>query len=80
MTRLLRISALLTMVGLAFLVWSLVAPTPMPVILAMSVGQGAGTLAFGLYGYVIVADLRRDRRRRRDSLKTIATPESKSSS
>jgi hypothetical protein len=80
MTRLLRISALLTMVGLAFMVWSLFAPTPMPVILAMSVGQGAGTLAFGLYGYVIVADLRRDRRRRRDSLKTIATPESKSSS
>lgn len=74
MTRLLRVSALLTIVGLAFMVWSLLAPTPMPVILAMSIGQAAGTLAFGLYGYVIIADLRRDRRMRRESLQSIDVP------
>ena len=67
MTRLLRISALLTIVGLALMVWSMLQPTPMPVILAMSLGQAAGTLAFGLYGYVVIADLRRDRRLRRES-------------
>jgi len=74
MKRLLRISAGLTVIGLAFMVWSLVQPTPMPVILAMSVGQGAGSLAFGLYLYVIVVDLRRERRRkRRESLENIPT-------
>jgi len=73
MTKLLRVSAVLTIIGLAFMVWSLVQPTPMPVILAMSVGQGAGSLAFGLYLYVIVVDLRRDRRRRRESLQNIPT-------
>ena len=67
MTRLLRISVLLTIVGLALMVWSMLQPTPMPVILAMSLGQAAGTLAFGLYGYVVIADLRRDRRLRRES-------------
>lgn len=54
----LRIAALLTLVGLAFMVWSLVQPTPLPVILAMSVGQGAGAIAFGLYLYAIVKELR----------------------
>lgn len=65
MNKLLRISAILTIVGLAFMVWSLLAPTPMPVILAMSIGQLAGTAAFGLYLYVILVDLRRERRRKR---------------
>jgi hypothetical protein len=51
-------SALLTVIGLALMVWSLVAPTPMPVILAMSVGQVAGTTAFAIYIYVIIRDLR----------------------
>jgi ABC-type phosphate/phosphonate transport system permease subunit len=76
-TRLLRVSAVLTIVGLVFMVWSLLAPTPMPVILAMSIGQAAGTLAFGLYGYVVLADLRRDRRLRRESLQNIDAPEGK---
>lgn len=77
MTRLLRVSALLTIVGLAFMVWSMLSPTPMPVILAMSVGQAAGTLAFGLYGYVILAELRRGRRLRRESLQDILPPKAK---
>ena len=58
-TTLLRLSALLTLFGLVFMVWSLVMPTPMPVILAMSVGQGAGLLAFALYVYVVLRELRR---------------------
>ena len=59
---LLRVSAVLTIVALAFMVWSLFVPTPMPVMLAMSVGQGLGILAFMLYGVAIYLDLRRERR------------------
>jgi hypothetical protein len=66
-TKLLRISALLTIVGLAFMVWSILVPTPLPVLLAMSVGQTIGMTAFGLYLSVILVDLRRSRRARRDS-------------
>jgi hypothetical protein len=55
---LLRISAVLTLIGLAFMVWSIVRPTPLPVILAMSVGQGFGTLAFAIYGWVVLRDIR----------------------
>jgi len=58
----LRWSALLTLIGLAFMVWSMVAPTPLPVMLAMSVGQVIGSAAFALYLYVVVRDLRRERR------------------
>jgi hypothetical protein len=63
----LRISAVLTLVGLAMMAWSILQPTPLPVMLAMSLGQGIGSLAFGLYLYVVIRDLRefrRDRRRR----------------
>lgn len=67
MTTLLRISALLTILGLAFMIWSILVPTPLPVMLAMSVGQAIGIAAFGLYGYVILVDLRRVRRARRES-------------
>jgi hypothetical protein len=55
---LMRISAVLTLLGLGFMVWALLVPTPMPVILAMSVGQGLGTIAFALFVWVVVADLR----------------------
>ena len=67
MPTLLRLSAVFTILGLALMVWSLLAPTPLPVMLAMSVGQMFGTAAFGLYLIVIVIDLRRDRRARRES-------------
>lgn len=56
MTRLLQISCALTLVGLALMVWSMLVPTPMPVILAMSVGQLLGTVAFGMFGYVVLVD------------------------
>ena len=55
---LLRVSAVLTLVGLALMVWSMLVPTPLPVMLAMTVGQGLGTIAFGLYLFVVVRELR----------------------
>jgi hypothetical protein len=71
--RLVQVSAVLTLVGLAMMAWSMVEPTPLPVILAMSVGQAFGTLAFALYGLAIWRDLRRARRARRDSAPKVET-------
>jgi len=55
----LRLSAVLTLIGLAFMVWSMFEPTPLPVMLAMTVGQGIGTLAFAIYVFIVVRELRR---------------------
>jgi hypothetical protein len=66
--RTLQVSAILTLLGLALMVWSMVAPTPLPVMLAMTVGQAFGTMAFGAYIYVVIKDLRRAMRAKRDSL------------
>ena len=62
MKRLLQVSAALTLVGLALMVWSMIAPTPLPVILAMSLGQLLGTLAFGMFGYAVLVDQLRKQR------------------
>ncbi|HTR50380.1 MAG TPA: hypothetical protein VMJ10_06700 [Kofleriaceae bacterium] len=61
----LRVSAVLTLVGLAMMVWSILVPTPLPVMLAMSVGQFLGTTAFAIYLFIVVRQLRREWRRAR---------------
>ncbi len=58
-------SAILTLIGLALMVWSVVQPTPLPTILAMSLGQVFGTVAVGLFVLAIIIDLRRDARERK---------------
>jgi hypothetical protein len=58
----LRISAVLTLLALALMCWSLVVPTPLPVMVAMSAGQALGTLAFLIYGIVVFKDITRARR------------------
>ena len=63
----LRISAVLTLVGLALMAWSMLQPTVLPVMLAMTVGQGIGCMAFALYLYVVIRDVRRGRRAPPDS-------------
>lgn len=77
-TTLLRAAAVLTLGALALMVWSMLDPTPLPVMLAMSVAQGLGTLAFGLYGFAVYKDLRRIRRERRESSQQIPILERKS--
>ena len=62
----LQLAAVLTLIGLAFMVWSMLEPTPLPVMLAMTVGQGIGTFAFAIYVFVVVRELRREFVRRRD--------------
>jgi hypothetical protein len=61
----LRISAVLTLVALALMVWSLLDPTPLPVMIAMSVGQLLGTIAFAIFGLIVFEDLARRRAERR---------------
>jgi hypothetical protein len=58
----LRISAVLTLVALALMCWSLLVPTPLPVLVAMSAGQALGTLAFLIYGIVVFKDITRAKR------------------
>lgn len=58
----LRVSAVLTLIGLALMVWSMLVPTPLPVMLAMSVGQVVGTAAFAIYLVIVVRRLREERR------------------
>jgi hypothetical protein len=60
----LTMSVLMTLVGLALMVWSMLDPTPLPVILAMSVGQGLGILAFAMFGGVALVDQLRKQRRK----------------
>jgi hypothetical protein len=55
-TRLLRLAAICSLVGLAFMVWSLLDPRPIPIMAAMSVGQAIGMLSFALFLGVIVFD------------------------
>jgi hypothetical protein len=61
-TPLLRVASVLALVALGFIAWSVVDPRPLPVIVAMSVGQGLGTLSFVAYLVVVATDLRRGRR------------------
>jgi hypothetical protein len=58
-TAILCVASVLALIGLGLMVWSVIQPTPMPVILAMSVGQGIGILSFVLFLLVVLADLRK---------------------
>jgi hypothetical protein len=57
-SRVLQIACTLALFALALIVWSLLDPRPIPVILAMSVAQGLGTLSFAAFLFVVVRDLR----------------------
>jgi hypothetical protein len=57
-----RRACYLALVALALIVWSLLHPKPLPIIVAMSVAQGIGTLSLLMFIHAIVADVRnRDR-------------------
>jgi hypothetical protein len=57
--RLLRAACILALIGLSLMVWSVLQPTPMPVMVAMSLGQVFGTLSLGAFLVVVLADLRK---------------------
>jgi hypothetical protein len=49
----------LALIGLSLMVWSVLEPTPMPVMVAMSLGQVFGTFSLVAFLVVVAADLRR---------------------
>ncbi len=55
----LRIASLLAILGLVLMCWGVVQPTPFPIIIGLSIGQGLGTVSFLIYLAVVLADLRR---------------------
>ena len=58
-TQWLRVACVLALIGLALMVWSVLDPTPMPVMVAMSVGQVFGTTSLAAFLVVVIADMRR---------------------
>jgi hypothetical protein len=61
--RLLQAACASALAALALFVWSLLDPRPIPVILAMSLGQVLGTLSFAAFLLVVAYDLRGGRRK-----------------
>jgi hypothetical protein len=55
--RLIRVACVLGLIALPLMVWSLFDPHVWPVLLALSVGQGIGTLSFLLFVIVVIRDL-----------------------
>jgi multidrug transporter EmrE-like cation transporter len=54
-----RLAAVIALLALACMSWSLLDPRPIPIMVAMSVGQGLGTLSLVLYGVVVIVEARR---------------------
>jgi hypothetical protein len=68
-SRLMTSACLLALVALSLVVWSLLDPRPIPVIVAMSVGQALGTVSFAAFLLVVAGDLR-------SRYRNVATPPS----
>lgn len=58
-SRLLVVACLLGLIALALMTWSLFDQGWIPVMMAMSIGQGIGTLSFVLFLLVVIIDLRK---------------------
>lgn len=56
-----RNACVLALVALGLMVWSQLDATPIPVIVAMSIGQAIGTLSLVYYVIAILVDFRRRR-------------------
>ncbi len=56
--RVMTLACALALFALGLIVWSLLDPRPIPVIVAMSVGQVLGTLSFAAFLIVVVGDVR----------------------
>ncbi len=51
-------ACVLGLIGLALMSWSLFDQGWIPIMMAMSVGQGIGTLSFALFLVIVIIDLR----------------------
>lgn len=59
--RLITFSCVLGLVAMALMCWSVLDPTPVPVLFAMSVGQAIGTLSLLCYIAAVIVEVRRER-------------------
>ena len=57
--RILEGASVTTLVALGLMLWSEAVPKPLPVIVAMTIGQGLGTLSLVAFFWVIVSEARR---------------------
>jgi hypothetical protein len=57
--RLTRSAVVLALIGLGTMAFSIVVPRPLPIILAMSIGQLIGILAFFFYLLAVIVDMLR---------------------
>jgi hypothetical protein len=58
-TRALRIAAISALLALCLMVWGVLDPRPISLVVAMTVGQGLGTLSFAVFCAVVFLDLRK---------------------
>ena len=58
-SRLMVYACVLGLIGLVLMSWSLFDQGWIPVMMAMSVGQGIGTLSFALFLVIVIIDLRK---------------------
>lgn len=56
--RAMTLSCSFALLALGLIVWSLLDPRPIPVIVAMSVGQAIGTFSFAAFLFVVLTDIR----------------------
>ena len=65
--RVVRLACFATLASLALMSWSVIDPSPLPVMVSMSVGQAIGTLALACYlGAILLYQLRSRRARTTD--------------
>lgn len=64
---LVRVACVMALVALPMMVWSIFSPTVWPVLVALSVGQGIGTLSFVLFLVAVARDLGVKRKLARDA-------------
>ena len=57
----LRVAAICELAALGLMVWGVLDKRPIALVVAMTVGQALGTLAFGVFCLVVFNDLRRAR-------------------
>jgi cytosine/uracil/thiamine/allantoin permease len=62
----LRIACICAMVGLALMMWSLLDPRAPPVLIAMTAGQGIGTLSLVIYVMVVLRDYQKRSKAKRE--------------
>lgn len=63
--RTVHLACVIGLVALLLMAWSVLAPSPLAVVVGMSLGHGLGVLAALLFGLAVFFDFRRVRRRAR---------------